>query len=64
LKTNPDGSLTLYLQNKMPAADKLSNWLPVPAAKFGLLLRAYWPEESMLNGYTPPALMADHSGKR
>jgi hypothetical protein len=57
LKTNPDGSLTLYLQNKKPAGDKASNWLPVPTAKFGLLLRGYWPEDAMVNGYTPPALV-------
>jgi hypothetical protein len=57
LKFNPDGSLTLYLQNKKPSADKSSNWLPVPTAKFGMLLRAYWPEQSMLTDYTPPAIV-------
>ena len=57
LKKNPDGSLTLYLQKNTPSPDKLTNWLPVPPAKFGLLLRAYWPEQSMLDGYTPPALI-------
>jgi hypothetical protein len=56
LKTNPDGSLTLYLQNKKPDGDHAANWLPVPTAKFGLLLRAYWPEDSMTNSYTPPPL--------
>jgi hypothetical protein len=57
LKYNPEGSLTIYFQHNKPDADKLSNWLPVPADKFGLLLRAYWPEESMLAGYKPPALI-------
>ncbi len=57
LKFNPDSSLTLYLQHTKPAGDKAANWLPTPTAKFGLLLRAYWPEQSMVNGYVPPALM-------
>ncbi len=57
LKINSDGSLTIYLQNKKPDGDKASNWLPIPADKFGFLLRAYWPEESMVKGYTPPAVV-------
>lgn len=57
LKYNTDGSLTLYFQNAKPSADKVSNWLPVPKDKFGLLLRSYWPEESMIKGYTPPSLV-------
>ncbi|MFI5154945.1 MAG: DUF1214 domain-containing protein [Chitinophagales bacterium] len=57
LKFNEDGSLTIYLQNKKPDGDKANNWLPVPPAKFGLLLRAYWPEESMVHGYTPPEVI-------
>jgi hypothetical protein len=57
LKFNADGSLTLYLQHTKPAGDKAGNWLPVPAAKYGLLLRAYWPEQSMVDGYLPPALV-------
>ncbi len=57
LKLNADGSLTIYLQNKKPEGEKASNWLPIPAEKFGFLLRAYWPEESMVKGYTPPAVV-------
>ncbi|MEN2414411.1 DUF1254 domain-containing protein [Flavobacterium mesophilum] len=57
LKYNQDGSLTLYFQNEKPSGDKANNWLPVPKDKFGLLLRSYWPEESMLKGYTPPPLV-------
>jgi hypothetical protein len=57
LKFNPDGSLTLYLQHNKPEGDKAANWLPTPTAKFGLLLRAYWPEQSMVDGYVPPALV-------
>ncbi len=57
LKFNTDGSLTIYLQNKKPEGDKAFNWLPTPAEKFGFLLRAYCPEESMVKGYTPPAVV-------
>jgi hypothetical protein len=46
LKTNPDGSVDLYIQKDSPGADKESNWLPAPAGKFILMLRMYWPNES------------------
>jgi hypothetical protein len=29
-KTNPDGSVDLYIQNESPGKDKESNWLPAP----------------------------------
>ena len=45
LKTNPDGSVDLYIQKDSPGADKESNWLPAPAGKFILMLRMYWPNE-------------------
>ncbi|MBM7062390.1 DUF1254 domain-containing protein [Pseudomonas sp. UL073] len=58
LKTNADGSLTLYVQAESPGADKQSNWLPAPKdADFSLFLRAYWPEEAIVQGrWTPPAV--------
>jgi Protein of unknown function (DUF1214) len=31
MKKNPDGPLTIDLQNKSPGKDKEANWLPVPA---------------------------------
>jgi hypothetical protein len=46
LKSNPDGSVDLYIQKDSPGADKESNWLPAPAGKFILMLRMYWPNES------------------
>lgn len=46
LKSNPDGSVDLYIQKDSPGADKESNWLPAPAGKFILMLRMYWPGES------------------
>jgi hypothetical protein len=62
LKTNPDGSLDLYIQNEKPAG-KESNWLPAPKGEFALMLRLYWPDESkpsILDGsWKPPAAELD-----
>jgi hypothetical protein len=44
MKTNPDGSLTIYIQNKSPGADKEANWLPAPAGPIYLVMRLYWPK--------------------
>jgi hypothetical protein len=44
MKTNADGSLTLYIQNKSPGADKESNWLPAPNDTIYLVMRLYWPK--------------------
>ncbi len=44
MKTNSDGSLTLYIQNKSPGADKESNWLPAPSGPIYLVMRLYWPK--------------------
>jgi hypothetical protein len=44
MKTNPDGSLTLYIQNKSPGADKEANWLPAPDGPIYLVMRLYWPK--------------------
>jgi hypothetical protein len=56
-KYNQDGSLDLYAQKDSPGKDKESNWLPAPADKFVLILRLYWPKESVLNEvWKPPAV--------
>ena len=34
LRPNADGSVTLYLQNELPGADKEANWLPAPKGDF------------------------------
>ena len=56
LKTNADGSLTLYIQNKSPGADKESNWLPAPNDTIYLVMRLYWPET------TPPSILPAGDG--
>jgi len=44
MKKNADGSLTLYIQNKSPGADKEANWLPAPNGPIYLVMRLYWPK--------------------
>ncbi|MCK6460162.1 MAG: DUF1254 domain-containing protein [Planctomycetes bacterium] len=56
-RTEPDGSVELYIQRESPGADKEANWLPAPAGPFHLMLRLYWPQESFLGGsWAPPAV--------
>jgi hypothetical protein len=47
LKTNPDGSLTLYVQADSPGTDREANWLPAPREPFVLVLRMYWPRTTL-----------------
>lgn len=57
LKTNDDGSLTLYVQADAPEEGKRSNWLPAPKGGFSLYIRAYWPDAAIAEGkWTPPAV--------
>lgn len=42
---NKDGSLDIYIQNKMPAEEHKNNWLPVPQKEFMLVFRAYKEKE-------------------
>ena len=59
LKQNPDGSITLYVQNESPGADKESNWLPAPKGGFNLTLRAYSPGQEIIEqSWIPPQLKA------
>jgi hypothetical protein len=46
MKTNPDGSLSIYIQNKSPGADKEANWLPAPDGPIYMVMRLYWPKTS------------------
>jgi hypothetical protein len=50
-KTNPDGSVDIYIQNESPGKDKEANWLPAPKGTFVLMMRLYWPSE------TPPSIL-------
>jgi hypothetical protein len=56
MKTNADGSLTLYIQNKSPGTDKETNWLPAPNGPIYLVMRLYWPKE------TPPSILPAGQG--
>jgi hypothetical protein len=56
LQKASDGSLTLYLQRDRPIGDhaaggaRAANWLPAPAGPMRLVLRAYEPEDSLIEG--------------
>jgi hypothetical protein len=56
MKTNTDGALTLYIQNKSPGTDKESNWLPAPNGPIYLVMRLYWPKT------TPPSILPVSEG--
>jgi hypothetical protein len=56
MKTNSDGSLTLYIQKDSPGKDKQSNWLPAPDGPIYLVMRLYWPKE------TPPSILPAGKG--
>ncbi len=56
MKTNRDGSLTLYLQKDSPGKDKEANWLPAPNNTIYLTMRLYWPKE------TPPSILPAGKG--
>jgi hypothetical protein len=44
MKTNEDGSLTIYVQKESPGTDKEANWLPAPDGPIYMVLRLYWPK--------------------
>jgi hypothetical protein len=50
MKTNSDGSLTIFLQKDSPAKDKEANWLPAPDGLIYQVMRSYWPK-------TPPSIL-------
>jgi len=60
LKKNADGSLTRFIQ-KDESTDPVqrANWLPAPNGPIYIVLRIYWPKESVLNGnWQPPGIQA------
>lgn len=50
LVKDPDGGVTIYVQNQSPGPEKEANWLPAPDGPFQMILRLYWPKEEALNG--------------
>jgi hypothetical protein len=53
-----DGSLTLYAGSKSPGKAHEANWLPAPAARFSLYIRAYWGQSPILDGtWQPPKVV-------
>ena len=58
MQVSADGTLTIYVQNESPGAEKESNWLPAPRdADFSLYIRAYWPKPAILDEkWKPPAI--------
>ncbi|MFZ4808482.1 MAG: DUF1254 domain-containing protein [Hyphomicrobiaceae bacterium] len=58
LKPNPDGSLTLYVGSRKPAAAPAGNWLPAPEGRFIVVLRTYMPSRAVQTGqWIPPPLV-------
>ncbi|MDH6246117.1 DUF1254 domain-containing protein [Mycobacterium sp. OTB74] len=50
LVKDPDGGITLNLQNKSPGPAREPNWLPTPAGPFAIAIRLYWPKPEALDG--------------
>jgi hypothetical protein len=59
VKNGADGSLTIYVQNTSPGADKESNWLPsTKSGLFYLLMRTYIPGPAILaQTWAPPGVV-------
>jgi hypothetical protein len=56
MKTNADGSLTLYIQKDSPGKDKEANWLPAPSGPIYLAMRLYSPKAE------PPSILPPGGG--
>ena len=57
LHRGADGSLTIYLQRERPDGERAANWLPTPSGPMRLVLRAYEPDESVIDGrYRAPGV--------
>ena len=51
LQKSADGSMDILVQLRAPA--DMANWLPAPAGKFRLTLRAYLPDALLAQGRSP-----------
>ncbi len=58
MKVGDDGSLTIYIQNESPGADRQANWLPAPKeGEFRLAMRLYAPRKEVADGtWSPPPI--------
>ena len=62
LMPGADGSLTIYIQRERPQGEGVANWLPAPGGSMRLVLRAYQPDEAMMDGrYRVPAVRRNSS---
>ena len=60
LAKNADGAIDIYLQHEAPTGHE-RNWLPTPAGRFKLMLRAYLPGAAILDGtYRVPPVVRAH----
>lgn len=50
LKRDPDGGLTIVIQNESPGKEREANWLPAPKGPFVMAMRLYWPKDDAVNG--------------
>ena len=50
LVKDPDGGLTIFIQNSSPGPEKEPNWLPSPPGPFTLYMRLYSPMPEALDG--------------
>ncbi len=58
LTRDPDGGLTIVIQNESPGKDREANWLPAPKGPFVMAMRLYWPKDEAVDGtWTAPSLM-------
>lgn len=58
LVTDPDGGLTIEVQNSPPESGRTANWLPAPPGPFTVFMRLYWPQPAALDGsWKPPKLV-------
>jgi hypothetical protein len=64
LKFDADGGLTLYVQQKAPAKDLQSNWLPAPNGPFYGVLRLYLPKPEVTSGQWKMPLLTPVNSKQ
>lgn len=62
LMRGANNSLTIYIQRERPQGDRAANWLPAPTGPMRLVLRAYQPDDALIEGrYRVPAVRRNSS---